>query len=214
MKYNLLTALMITCIILVGYRFLKDGLLITFCKQESTIDNKTYKVQCSYDDKQYAANLLSQLNDTSQQLINYIHSKYGDKNNSRGRVARNLKKRYHGRSRMVETDPDNGKDNTSYVINKGILLSLCLRNNNNKEESSFHKLNILKFVLIHELSHISCDFNGHPIEFWMDFKFLLNEAMEAGLYDYHNFEENPIHYCSLLNITYTPTDDDSLPNLD
>lgn len=213
MKFNLLTALMILCIIVLGYRFLKEGLLITFCREESQLDNKIYNVQCSYADKQKAANLLSQLNVTSHELINYVYNKYGDKENKRGKAARNLKKRYQGRSRMVETDPNNSEKDTSYVIDKGFLLSLCLRRSRDKDESDFHTLNVLKFVLIHELAHIASDVDGHPYKFWVIFKWLLKEAQEATLYEYHSFEQKPINYCTYLDISYTPSDDPELEDL-
>lgn len=214
MRFNLSTAFMIICVIILGYKFLKEGLLINFCREESTLDNKEYNVQCSYADKQKAANLLSQLNDTSHQIINYVYSKYGDKQNARGKASRNLRNRYRGRSRMVETDPNNSEKDTSYVIDKGFLLSLCLRSSKNKDEADFHHINVLKFVLIHELSHIAADVDNHPIEFWIIFKWLLTEAQEAELYTHRSFERDPVDYCSLLNISYTPTDDEGLPKLD
>ena len=43
------------------------------------------------------------------------------------------------------------------------------------------------FVTLHELSHIATKTIGHKSEFWENFKFLLQQAKEAGIH-------NPVDY--------------------
>ena len=64
-------------------------------------------------------------------------------------------------------------------------------------------LNTLTFVAIHELSHIMTKSEGHKQEFWQNFKFLLENAKDAGIYEAKDYKNEPQDYCG-MKITDNP----------
>ena len=58
-------------------------------------------------------------------------------------------------------------------------------------------INTLTFVALHELSHIMTESIGHKQEFWQNFKYLLQNAKEAGIYDPIDYKKNPKDYCGM-----------------
>ena len=217
MEFSFSTAFIIVAIIIVGWIFINQVFLLSYCKETSTIDGEEYNVQCDYPEKDQAANLLQYLNTKAEKLIDYVYNKYKDQKSDRGGLARNLHKRYRGRTRLVETDPANRSKDTAYVLDKGWLLSLCIRTGKNKDLAEFHKKNFLTFVLIHELSHIASNVEQHPKRFWECFKWLLYEAKNNDPYDpiyrHINFNTDPVNYCNILKVTYTPENDDDLRDI-
>ena len=70
----------------------------------------------------------------------------------------------------------NHEDNsTSYTINKGEEMHVCLREKD--KHTKLHDMNTLMFVVLHELAHVMSDSVGHNKEFKDNFKFILNKAM-------------------------------------
>ena len=65
---------------------------------------------------------------------------------------------------------------TSYTINKGQEIILCLRTNGQLVD-----INVLTFVCIHELSHIGNETVGHDDAFWQFFKELLTGKVIEGV---------------------------------
>ena len=61
------------------------------------------------------------------------------------------------------------------------------------------------FVNLHELTHIASTKNdpGHKIDFWKNFKIILQEAKEIGVYKPINYKKTPVNYCG-MNIFYNP----------
>ena len=59
------------------------------------------------------------------------------------------------------------------------------------------------FVAIHELSHVASESIGHNKEFWDNFKFLLKEATDAGVYKMVDYSSNNTEYCG-MTITDNP----------
>ena len=62
------------------------------------------------------------------------------------------------------------------------------------------------FVALHELSHIMTKSIGHTKEFWDNFKFLLQQAINTKVYKYQDFRKKPVKYCG-TEITDTPLND-------
>ena len=63
-----------------------------------------------------------------------------------------------------------------------------------------YDINHLKYVVIHEISHMICNEIGHTESFYEINKFLLKEALRLDIYNNHNYILNPINYCgNLLN---------------
>ena len=84
---------------------------------------------------------------------------------------------------------------TAYSENKGEKLAFCL--NTTKEGNKLIDLNTLTFVALHELSHIMTESVGHKQDFWQNFKFLLENAKVAGIYEPVDYKKNPKKYCGM-----------------
>lgn len=80
------------------------------------------------------------------------------------------------------------KGNKSYTINKEKVF-LCLKDKQNE----YYNDNLLKFVFLHELSHVITDEIGHTKKFNQIFDELLKEASKMGIYD-SKMEIDP-NYC-------------------
>lgn len=108
---------------------------------------------------------------------------------------------------ISEISPLNSKGNTSYTENKKHLV-LCLRKKqaDNNGLYNLHDINTMMFVVIHELAHMMNNGFGHtdgPRGFWALFRFMLENAVEAGIYIPVDYSKHPIVYCGLL-LSYNP----------
>ena len=157
----------------------------------SKIDNRNYDVQIK-DDSAEAADLIAQVREKLILLVNHMYKTFP----SNPKVMR-LKKNFN---------PDvlkEGIDNpsyTSYTVNKGEEIILCLRT-----DGKIVDINVLTFVCIHELSHIGNETIGHDEPFWEFFKELLIEAINIGVYIKYDYRKSPVKYCGMM-ITDSPLD--------
>ena len=87
-------------------------------------------------------------------------------------------------------------DYTAYSENKGEKIAFCL-NKTKRGNDNLIDEHTLMFVAIHELSHVMTKSIGHKKEFWDNFKFLLENAKEAGIHEPVDYSKKPIEYCSL-----------------
>ena len=154
-------AVLIVAIVILSFRYVNEKFLLTYCEQKSSIDGNTYKIACGYEDPQGAANLLAMLNNKALKLIEHLNRKYKDKGTDAAMLTKNLTDRYRGYSRLVETNPDNKEGDTSYTLDKGYLLSMCLRCSKSMKVIDFHTINTLTFVFLHELAHIAAKVSQH-----------------------------------------------------
>jgi predicted metal-dependent hydrolase len=97
------------------------------------------------------------------------------------------------KTKIYETDPKS--DLTSYSINKGEELSLCLKS---KKTNQLHDINLLMYVSIHEMAHFACPEIGHGDLFKNIFKFLIEQAIKINVYQDTNYVTNPIEYCGMI----------------
>jgi hypothetical protein len=157
----------------------------------SKIDNRNYDVQIK-DDSEEAADLIAKVREKLLLLVNHMFKSFP----SNPKVMR-LKKNFN---------PDvlkEGIDNpsyTSYTVNKGEEIILCLRT-----DGKLVDINVLTFVCIHELSHIGNETVGHDDAFWEFFKELLIEAINIGIYIKYDYKKSPVKYCGMM-ITDSPLD--------
>ena len=84
---------------------------------------------------------------------------------------------------------------TSYIINKGKELTICIRN---KKTKQFINLNTLIYVIIHELWHMICKEKGHSKLFYDINKVILKEAIKMNLYKYINYSIDNQEYCGMI----------------
>lgn len=84
---------------------------------------------------------------------------------------------------------------TAFSENKGEKLAFCL--NKSKNGTKLIDINTLTFVALHELSHIATKSVGHGQEFWQNFKWVLQNAKEAGIYSPVDYKKYPEEYCGM-----------------
>ena len=99
---------------------------------------------------------------------------------------------------LVENSPHNPEGETSYALDKGREIAMCLRDKNSGE---LHDLDTLTFVALHEITHIAIDAADHPAEFWDTFRKILIAA--EPIYISPDFAASPQPYCGLM-IDYNP----------
>lgn len=154
---------------------------------KSTVDNQIYIVRKLPDAKD-AANKLAIINQKVLRLIASLdESKEG---------VDDLQKNYNPRSLSETID---GAKYTSYSVNKGEKISICIRSKDNVMVDD----NTVLFVVIHELAHVMTDEIGHTPLFWSNMKYLLEEAERIGIYKPINYEKEPVQYCG-MEINTTP----------
>ena len=162
---------------------------------KSTVDGRTYKVR-DMSDKQGAADLLAKLRLRIASLCDTLEKKYPDKVQVK-QIVSNFRA---DPNRFLEVTPDAA--HTSYSVNKGEAVHLCLRQRQGGDESLVQE-NVMTFVAIHELAHICTESVGHTPEFWNNFGWLLKEAEAKGIYTYTDFQSHPVSYCG-MSITDSP----------
>jgi hypothetical protein len=185
-----LTILMLVLIsVFVYINFIKKNLYLDLV--ESNINKKKYYVR-KLPDAGEAADRLAHLTLDLNKLLEHI------KHKDRDGIDRLVSK--FNSDIITENIP--GSSHVAYSVNKGDELSICIRE---KETEKFIDHNTIIFVSIHELSHIMSKSTGHTPEFWDNMKFLLENAIEIGVYNYVNYSNNPIIYCG-QEINSTPLD--------
>jgi len=85
------------------------------------------------------------------------------------------------------------KRQTSYTINKGDIMVLCIRNVN----SQLVDPNTLMYVAIHELAHVLSSSLDHTKEFWDNMKLLKDHAVKIKLYVDRDYKAHPVPYCGI-----------------
>ena len=160
---------------------------------KSNMDGNFHLVR-KMEGKEEAADLIAQIKGRIKTLIKHLKSKYPEREDVM-RLVDNFNP-----ENIKETDiTDPG---TSYSVNKGSELSLCIRDKNDPKYK-IHELNLIMFVVIHELGHIMSKSYGHNEEFGDNFLFLLEEANQAGVYSNEDYESSNRDYCG-IKITNNP----------
>jgi hypothetical protein len=136
-------------------------------------------------DRALAANLMASINADLQSLIRHVVAKFPDRPS-----VRRLYDNYSPES-LSEGGTEIGF--TSYSLNKGEKIVVCLRQRDNE----LVEKNVLMYVAVHELGHLASASIGHTDEFWANFRFLLKEAIELGLYKKVDFAKKPARYCGV-----------------
>lgn len=178
----------------------------------NSIDGRCYNVVGKYRKVEDASKLLASLNSFGINLLRYLREKYVYNDTEyieRPAIVKFLLSNYNPDT-IIENAPIN-QVNTSYVDDKGKVFALCLREKKSGQ-NNFHDENTLKFVVLHEMAHMATQSYGHEDEYWTNFKFLIQEAKAAGLYEPADFSKSPINYCS-LDVDYNPYYDNSLPQV-
>jgi hypothetical protein len=153
----------------------------------SMSDGNTYHVQ-NLPDKQNACELMSRIRGNLEKLIEHYKSDPASMADPRVKV---MIDRFNP-SNMVENDLD--ADSTSYSENKGEKIVVCLRD---KSDKSLVDENTIMFVILHEMAHLMTTTVGHTPEFWANFRRLLQDGIQVGIYRNVNYSRSPTTYCGM-----------------
>jgi predicted metal-dependent hydrolase len=153
----------------------------------ASYDQEHYQVQDDFDDPHEAANHMANLRHRIENFLSFLKENYPEDE----RIQR-LHERFDPN---VLRESEDESDSTSFTINKGEEIHLCLRSKDGDRE--LHDLNLLTFVVIHELAHIASVTLGHNQEFKDNFLFLLENARDAQIYYPIDYSEQPKMYCGM-----------------
>ena len=134
-----------------------------------------------------AANLLAKVTQKMKDTVEYVKQKHPED----PRTIR-LVEGFDPKT-ISETLPTS--ELTAYSENKGEKIAFCL--NTTKEGNRLIDINTLTFVALHELSHVATESVGHTQEFWQNFKWVLQNAKEAGIYNPVDYKKQPQEYCGM-----------------
>tara|TARA_A100001011_G_C14268073_1_gene825661 strand:- start:1247 stop:1762 length:516 start_codon:yes stop_codon:yes gene_type:complete len=158
----------------------------------SDVDGNKYCVR-ERSKLELAANLLATTTEKLKKLVAHMKKRYPKRDNVK-RLVNGFNPK-----RVYETLPTS--EYTAYSENKGEKLAFCL--NTTKKGDTLIDENTLMFVAIHEIAHIMTKSIGHKPEFWNNFKFLLENAKEIGVYNPEDYKKTPRSYCG-MKITDNP----------
>ena len=154
----------------------------------SSVDGNKY---CVRDRERLteAADMLANVTKKCKLLVYYVKEKHPDD-------AR-IKKLVEGFNpkKIMETLPTS--ELTAYSENKGEKIAFCLNKKKNQNIDKLIDINTLMFVAIHELTHIMTISIGHKQDFWKNFKFLLENAKDANIYQPIDYKKEPEEYCGM-----------------
>ena len=162
---------------------------------QSTVDKEYYLVR-NLPDKQEACDRLARVRAKILILRTFFQQTHMDK----PFVKQMVENFDCSAMRFSESTPD--AQYTSYSVNKGEKVYMCLRQRNDKEELVSE--NIVLFVALHEMSHVGTSSIGHTPEFWNHFAWVLEQAERVKIYEYTDFAAHPVEYCG-VHITDSPT---------
>jgi len=180
-----------------------------------TPDGNTYYV-LPYENSTEAAALMSKINVNLLKFLKYLRDKYridvpGVVPQTRKEKIANAILNGFNYETLYENNPINMTNDTSYTINKGDRMHICLRDK--EDTSKLIDYNTVVFVVLHEISHIGhYDGWGHGKSYWETFKFVLGEAVRVNFYNPIDYAKSPVNYCG-LRVAYQPLYDKSLSDV-
>jgi len=190
MLETLLIILLIIFIIIYKYKYKAP------IKQVDAFDNNSYIVN-DLPDAQEASDTLAKIIKIINQLVDNIINDYNNK------IVNKEDKKYIKYVEIIKErlpyvkiseNPTNSQY-TSYSVNKGEELVLCIRD---RKKYKIHPINELLYVTIHEIAHIGSPEIGHTKLFHDINIYLLSKAIQYGLYKYVDYNKDNKDYCGMV----------------
>ena len=171
---------------LVSNKHLDDNLIL----EHASFDNEFYLVQ-NKNDKSQCANKLAYLKHIIIQLRDYLSAHINEYPDHVSDI-----KKFISRTQIINLKerPEFETEYTSYTVNKGDVIVMCLRSS---VLDKIHDNNTLSYVAIHECAHILSTGIGHGDEFVKNFKFLLGISKKIGIYKPTDYTKKPQEYCGM-----------------
>lgn len=186
LETNFLAYILIFLVMVLSYKIYKESDMFQLKCIVSDVDGNRYCVR-ERNKLELAADLLANACERCKQIVQYVGEKHPT-NTDVKRLVQNFNPKT-----IQETLPTSNL--TAYSENKGEKIAFCL--NTTKEGNKLIDLDTLTFVAIHELTHVMTESIGHKPEFWANFKFLLQNAKEAGIYQPIDYKKKPQQYCGM-----------------
>ena len=192
-RYDILFSLLILFTLFICLKIYHESDTFNLKCVISDVNGETYCVR-ERSKLHKASDKLARTVTKCKTLIVYLRKQHPD-NEITKRLVNNFNPK-----KVIETLPTS--EHTAYSENKGEKLAFCL----NKKKSDNEKLiddNTLTFVALHELSHLATNEIGHTPNYWQNFKFILENAVECGIYNPVDYKKKPTGYCG-MTITDNP----------
>jgi hypothetical protein len=154
----------------------------------STVDGNKYCVR-ERKNMQKAADLLAITTKKLKQLSDVLIVKYEGQE-----IGENLRKNFNP-NKIKEILPTS--QYTAYSENKGSKIAFCLSDESKDDTKNLIDENTLMFVALHEFTHVATTSIGHGDEFWSNFKTILIEANELGIYTPVDYKNKETEYCGM-----------------
>lgn len=180
-------------VLFISYKYFSESDTFNLKCIISDIDGNKYCVRDRKKTKE-AVDRLARTVVKCKTLITYLNTTKPDHD-----ITKRLVKGFNPK-KVMETLPTS--EHTAYSENKGEKIAFCLnstKTNNNRLIDD----NTLTFVALHELSHIGTSEIGHTPIYWQNFKFIIENAIECGIYTSVDYKKNPVGYCG-MTITDNP----------
>ena len=159
-------------------------------------DGQSYEMQ-NLPDKEKAVALMAEVKSRLHKLIAHYKS---DQALSADPPVRRFLERFKS---DVFIENDMASKDTSYSENKGEKIVVCLRDKTKAPQYPLIDANTIMFVVLHEMAHLMTETIGHTQEFWSNFRRILGDAVQIGLYTPVNYSQRPTPYCG-MTITDSP----------
>jgi hypothetical protein len=151
----------------------------------AALDGREYQVQ-ELPNKQGAAELMAKLR---ANLVKLRDAYARDQGSLADPPIRRFVERFKS-DQMMENDM--GSDSTAYSENKGDVIVVCLRDKTKPPSYPLVDENTLMFVLLHEMAHLMTESIGHTPEFWNNFRKILQDAVQQGVWQQRNYARTPV----------------------
>lgn len=193
------TLMLLLVAVLVVYLYSAFANEVTY--KESLVDKRQYRLRVgkkkSEKYKQESVDTLAEINGRVERLIEHLNFKYNGEH-ANGRISKILKTKY---SPSILSEAANDKRYTTFTVDKKDM-HICLRTRDTEER--MYDINLLMYVVLHELAHL-CNYDandnpiiGHGKEFIEIFRFLVQESMLIGVYQYSDYASRPVEYCGMF----------------
>ena len=156
---------------------------------KSDLNNKEYFVQ-NTTEREEAAYILSIIDNKIGLFKNYLNKNVNNYPQFKPYIDQFCSRV----NKMVIYENSTSGNYTSYTVNKGEELVLCLRS---KKTGQLHDINLITYVVLHELTHIACPEIDHTPLFTEIFKFFVKIAVDIKIYTYVNYQLDPKEYCGI-----------------
>ena len=178
--------------LLVIYNVYQNSEMMQLTCIKSEVDGNKYCVR-ERNRIEESADMLARVTQKLKKLVNYVADKFPNRENVK-RMKENFRPQ-----KIMETLPTS--ELTAYTENKGEKMAFCVTRK--KNGTKLIDENTLTFVAIHELAHVMTKAHHHKDEFWHNFKFLLVQAKQIGVYIPEDYKKAPKTYCG-MEITDNP----------